>query len=104
MIDHNFKESLRARDNSTMSDDNIIEYWAVFTEANDTVMANEYHSEWQARKFKQVTEKMMAERGITGGKVWIEHGHYDSSAFPDFRQDMNNWGQDPAYIHGVQIK
>ena len=84
--------------------DNTIEYWAVFTEANDTVMANEYHSEWQARKFKQVTEKMMAERGISGGKVWIEHGHYDT-VFPDFRQDMTKWDNDgPAYIHSVQIK
>ena len=88
----------------SVSEHELIEYWAVLTEVGSTIMANEYHSEWGARKFKQVSEKMMAERGISGGKVWIEHGHYDGSAFPDFRQDMNNWGEDPAYIHPVQIK
>ena len=41
-----------------MADSNreLTEYWAVFTEANGIVMANEHRSEWSARKFKQVTE------------------------------------------------
>lgn len=83
---------------------NWIEFWAVFTEANGTTMANEYHSEWKARKFKQVTEKMIEEHGTSGCKVWIEHGYYDGAIFPDFRKDMTKWNEHSASIHSVQIK
>ena len=72
--------------------DFVIEYWAVYTEANDSIVFNEFSSELDARRFKRTMNTGMKERGIAG-KVWIKHGEYDSRICPNHFQDplQANW-------------
>ncbi len=80
----------------TDSDHNWIEYWAVFTDAGGIVQSNEYYSEWTARQFKRVMEQKPKAADIHDAKLWIEHGQFDGSVYPNHRNNMNNWELPPA--------
>ena len=81
----------------TESDQDWIEYWAVFTDAGGIVQSNEYYSEWTARQFKRVMEQKLKAAGIHDAKLWIEQHRYDGMIYPNRRKDMNNWELPPAW-------
>ncbi len=79
----------------TESDHDLIEYWAVFTDAGGIVQSSGYYSEWTARQFKRVMKEKLRSAGIHDAQLWNEHGYYDEMIDPKHRKNMNNWELPP---------
>jgi hypothetical protein len=83
--------------------DSVIEYWAVYTEANDTIIFNEFAGEFEAHRFKRTMENGLKERGEVG-KVWIKHGEYDRSIYPNHSQDALQGDWDIPFGESIVVK